>query len=41
MRSADMILIFIGIIGLPISFGSFLITLLAFLDREKDNKPKK
>ena len=40
MTSADIILIFIGIIGLPISFGSFLVTLLAFLDRDKDNKQK-
>ena len=35
------ILIFIGIIGLLIAFGSFVIALLAFLDRDKDNKRKK
>ena len=41
MKDADIILIFIGIIGLLVSFGSFLITLLAYLDREKDHKRKK
>ena len=38
MTSADIILVFIGIIGLLVSFGSFLVALLAFLDR--DNKRK-
>ena len=41
MTAADIILIFIGIIGLLIAFGSFVITLLAFLDRDKDHKRKK
>lgn len=35
MTAADMILIFIGIIGLLISFGSLIVTLLAFLDKRK------
>ena len=35
------ILIFIGVIGLLIAFGSFVIALLAFLDRDKDHKRKK
>ncbi len=38
MTSADIILVFIGVIGLLISFGSFLVTLLAFLERNKDYK---
>ena len=38
MTSADIILVFIGIIGLLVSFGSFLVALLAFLD--SDNKRK-
>ena len=41
MSAADIILIFIGMIDLLISFGSFIIALLAFLDREKDKKRKK
>ncbi|MCM1498062.1 MAG: putative holin-like toxin [Clostridium sp.] len=41
MTGADIILIFIGIIGLLIAFGSFVIALLAFLDRDKDHKRKK
>ena len=41
MTAADIILIFIGIIGLLIAFGSFIIALLAFLDRDKDHKRKK
>ena len=41
MAAADIILIFIGIIGLLITFGSFVIALLAFLDRDKDHKQKK
>ena len=41
MTAADIILIFIGIIGLLIAFGSFVIALLAFLDRDKDHKRKK
>ena len=39
--AADIILIFIGVVGLLITFGSFVIALLAFLDRDKDNKRKK
>ena len=34
MTSADIILIFIGIIGLLIAFGSFVVALLTFLDRD-------
>ena len=41
MTAADIILIFIGMIGLLIAFGSFVIALLAFLDRDKDHKRKK
>ena len=41
MTAADIILIFIGIIGLLIAFGSFVIALIAFLDRDKDHKRKK
>ena len=41
MTVADIILIFIGIIGLLIAFGSFVIALLAFLDRDKEHKRKK
>lgn len=32
MSAANIILIFIGVIGLLIAFGSFMIALLAFLD---------
>jgi hypothetical protein len=39
MTTADIILIFIGIIGLLISFGSLIVALLTFLD--KRNKQKK
>ena len=41
MTAADIILIFIGIIGLLIAFGSFVIALLAFPGRDKDHKRKK
>ena len=41
MTATDIILIFIGIIGLLIAFGSFVIALLAFLDRDKEHKRKK
>ena len=41
MTAADIILIFIGIISLLIVFGSFVIALLVFLDRDKDHKRKK
>ena len=40
MTAADIILIFIGIIGLLIAFGSFVIALLAFLDRDKEHNKK-
>ena len=41
MTAVDVILIFIGIIGLLIAFGSFVIALFNFLRRDKDNKRKK
>ena len=41
MTAADIIMIFIGVIGLLIAFGSFVIALLAFLDRDKEHKRKK
>lgn len=41
MTAVDIILIFIGVMGLLITFGSFVIALLAFLDRDKDHKRKK
>lgn len=34
MKTADIFLIFIGVIGLMIAFGSFVIALLTFLDRD-------
>jgi hypothetical protein len=36
MTTADIILIFIGIIGLLISFGSLIIALLTFLDKKRN-----
>ena len=41
MTATDIIMIFIGIIGLLIALGSFVIALLAFIDRDKDHKRKK
>lgn len=41
MTAADIIRIFIGIISLLIAFGSFVIELLVFLDRDKEHKRKK
>jgi hypothetical protein len=38
MTSADIILIFIGIIGLLISFGSLIVALLTFLDKRNKQK---
>jgi hypothetical protein len=38
MTTADIILIFIGIIGLLISFGSLIVALLTFLDKRKKQK---
>ncbi len=39
MTVADIILIFIGIIGLLISFGSLIVAFLTFLDK-RDSKKK-
>lgn len=39
MTAADIIIIFIGMIGLLISFGSLIVAFLAFLD--KRNRKKK
>ncbi len=39
MTAYEIIMIFLGIIGLLISFGGLIIALLIFLD--KRNKPKK
>lgn len=41
VTAADIIMIFIGILSVLMSFGSLLIAFLAFLDRDKDNKRKK
>ena len=38
MTAADIILIFIGIVGLMISFGSLIVALLAFLDKRNKRK---
>jgi hypothetical protein len=38
MTASDIIMIFIGIISLLISFGSLLIALLAFLDKRNRKK---
>ncbi len=38
MTAADMILIFIGIIGLMISFGSLAVAFLDFLDKRNSKK---
>lgn len=38
MTAADIILIFLGIIGLLISFGSFVVAFLAFLDKRNKKK---
>ncbi len=38
MTAADIILIFIGIISLLISFGSLTVTFLAFLDKRNKKK---
>jgi hypothetical protein len=38
MTTADIILIFIGIIDLLISYGSLIVTLLAFLDKRSKQK---
>ncbi|MDE7424190.1 MAG: putative holin-like toxin [Lachnospiraceae bacterium] len=38
MTAADIIMIFIGIIGLLIAFGSFVVALLTFLDKRNKRK---
>lgn len=38
MTAVDIILIFIGIIGLLISFGSLIIAFLTFLDKRNSKK---
>ncbi len=38
MSAADIILIFIGIIGLLISFGSLVVAFLTFLDKRDSRK---
>ena len=38
MTDADIIMIFLGIIGLMVSFGSFVIAFLAFLDKRSKRK---
>lgn len=38
MTAADMILIFIGIIGILISFGSLIVAFLTFLDQRNSKK---
>jgi hypothetical protein len=38
VTTADIILIFIGIIGLLISFGSLIIALLTFLDKKRNKR---
>ncbi len=38
MTAADIILIFIGIIGLLISFGSLIVAFLTFLDKRNSKK---
>ena len=38
MTAADIITIFIGIIGLLIAFGSFVVALLTFLDKRNKQK---
>lgn len=40
MTAYEILSIFIGILALLMSFGSLLIALLAFLDRDRENKQK-
>lgn len=40
MTAYEIIMIFLGIIGLLISFGGLLIALLTFLDRDRDKRKK-
>ena len=41
MTAYEIISIFIGILALLMSFGSLIVALLAFLDRDRNNKRKK
>ena len=41
MTAYEIITIFIGILALLMSFGSLVVALLAFLDRDRKNKRKK
>ena len=38
MTSAEMILIFIGIVGLMVSFGGLIVAVLAFLEKRRKHK---
>ena len=38
MTSAEIILIFIGIVGLMVSFGSLIVAVLTFLEKRKKHK---
>ncbi len=38
MTAADIILIFIGMIGLLVSFGSLIVAFLTFLDKRNSKK---
>lgn len=40
MTAADIILIFIGIAGLAVSFGSLIVTSLTFLDKRERKRKK-
>ncbi len=41
MTAYEIISIFIGILALLMSFGSLIVALLAFLDRDRKNRRKK
>ncbi len=41
MTAYEIISIFIGILALLMSFGSLIVALLAFLDRDRKNRQKK
>ena len=41
MTAYEIVSIFIGILALLMSFGSLIVALLAFLDRDRNNKRKK
>jgi hypothetical protein len=38
MTAADVVLVFIGILSLLVSFGSFVVALLTFLDKRSKRK---